>query len=57
MPWLPDPDAPCGFSWKRPPRQPILFENDTFVVPTWNGLRAVDLELEQPPQDPAWRPV
>lgn len=58
-----DPDAPS------PGRNPALTqilpvvgpesgagENDDLVERTDNGLRPDDLDLEQPPQSPAWEP-
>jgi hypothetical protein len=66
--FVPDPLSPSGFRWQRhgehPPTQmlpaippaPELGENDDLVRRTFNGLRADDLALEQPPQSPAWTP-
>jgi hypothetical protein len=36
--------------------QDDLTADDRRVEPTDNGLRPEDAALEQPPQDPGWRP-
>lgn len=42
----------------RPREEPAeAGENDGLVERTFNGLRPDDLELEQPPQSPAWTPT
>jgi len=47
-----DRDDPTG----PIPVVPAPGVDDDLVEHTDNGLRAEDLELEQPSQDPSWRP-
>lgn len=69
--WVEDPREPSGWRWDRDapagdPTPTEIFnpiapvpqpgENDALVERTYNGLRADDLDLQQPPQSPAWTP-
>ena len=68
MPWEPDPlyrqitdeqlfdPLPPEPAMTMLPEPEDLTDTDRFVERTDNSLRPDDLQLEQPPQDPNWRP-
>lgn len=57
--FLLDPEPPLDATQAMPAVVAMaedLTHTDYLVRTTNNGLRPADLALEQPPQDPAWRP-